>query len=43
MPEIEADIDNDNVDAPDVSSDMNLDMNPDVNTPSLHPWVPALE
>src|SRR5258707_3382687 len=43
MPEIEADIDVDDVDAPDVSSDVNLDMNPDVNTPSLHPWVPAPE
>src|SRR5258707_7075435 len=31
MPEIEADIDVDDVDAP------------DVNTPSLHPWVPAPE
>src|SRR5258707_398095 len=43
MPEIEADIDVDDVDAPDVSSDVNLDMNPDVNTPSLYPWVPAPE
>ena len=43
MPEIEADIDVDDVDAPDVSLDVNLDMNPDVNTPSLHPWVPAPE
>src|SRR5260370_37341196 len=38
MPEIEADIDIDNVDAPDMSLDVNPDKNPEVNTPSLHPW-----